>query len=102
MGSADYKRLMPHNSYIDVFNFSSPQHLSSYLKEVGSDQNNYNSYFEWKKDFCIKRNSGHFSCELCEQLNKEYVKSTETINRNLIEWWFNTDNCTRISQFFDL
>ena len=51
LGSADYSKFAPQNSYIDVSKFDSAKDLAEYLLFVGSDAQAYNSYFEWKESY---------------------------------------------------
>jgi hypothetical protein len=85
---------MPYNSYIDVFNFSTPQSLANYLKIVGSDVNKYDSYFDWHKNYCSRLLNRYFLCGLCRKLNtpsmsKFYTKSQSN------EWWYKEANCQK-------
>jgi len=95
MGSADYKQIMPFNSYIDVFNFTSHQNLAEYLKTVSSNEKLYNSYFDWKKNFCSQETGATYFCNLCEKLNRH--SNTEHKDRiDLIDWWYRQANCKHI------
>jgi hypothetical protein len=84
---------MPSNSYIDVFNFSTPEKLANFLTAVGSDVNKYNSYFEWKNNYCSRTvgNEQHF-CELCKKLNNQSEQKYYS-RSELIDWWFTKSNC---------
>ncbi|ELT91974.1 hypothetical protein CAPTEDRAFT_65511, partial [Capitella teleta] len=46
MGLNDYSTILPPGSFIDVRNFSSPQRLAEFLREVSEDDEQYNSFIE--------------------------------------------------------
>jgi hypothetical protein len=85
---------MPYNSYIDVFNFSTPQSLANYLKTVGSDVNKYNSYFDWDKNYCSRELNRYFLCGLCKKLNTNSISKFYT-KSELNEWWYKQANCRK-------
>ena len=51
LGSADYSKFAPTNSYVDVTKFDSAKDLSNFLLFLSSDGQAYNSYFEWKESY---------------------------------------------------
>ena len=51
LGSANYSKFAPPNSYIDVSKFDSAKDLAEFLHYVSSDVQTYNSYFEWKDSY---------------------------------------------------
>ena len=99
LGGANYSAILPPNSYIDVFNFSSPRLLAEYLQKVGTDKSLYNSYFEWKNNYCIERvDHNRNLCQLCKHLN-----NNNNLNKNKVQdkdkrkkWWINESNCRSI------
>src|SRR5690349_8047132 len=97
MGGANYSAILPNHSYIDVFNFSSPQLLAEYLLRVGSDKNLYNSYFEWKTKYCAETDySFKNMCELCKRLNlNEKVEQIPSFVQRK-NWWINEAKCRKI------
>ena len=56
-GNADYSKLAPPKSYIDVRDFESPSHLASYLKYLMDHPKEYDSYLEWSKSYRVLNNS---------------------------------------------
>ena len=105
MGGADYSHLMPSNSYIDVLNFSSPKALAEYIKEVGSDEKKYESYFEWKKEYYSYDYGWDFFYDLCQKLKTEAshykVKSHSKprAHHDLMKWWVDDSHCVKPLQF---
>lgn len=66
-GGADYSKIAPPNSYIDVNHFSTVVDLANYINKVGKDPKLYNSFFAWKIHMFIKPPQ-HW-CNLCKNLN---------------------------------
>lgn len=46
--ASEYAATAPHNSYVHVEEFTSPEDLASYLQRLDEDDALYNSYFKWK------------------------------------------------------
>jgi len=66
LGGADYERLAPAKSYINVMDFKSPAHLAEYLKYLDSNDTAYAEYFEWKQHFRIAADDRQFFCQICK------------------------------------
>lgn len=64
----DYERLIPPHSFIHVDDFESPKHLAKYLNLVGSSEELYSKYMEWKKHY-IMLNVYDWHCRLCAMLH---------------------------------
>jgi hypothetical protein len=78
-----------------VLNFSSPKNLANFIKNIGSDINKYNSFFELNKNYCSTETNLTFICDLCEKLNKPKISKYYT-NKRLIEWWFKEGKCQKV------
>lgn len=85
-GGADYSKMSPPNSVIDVSKFSSVEELAKYIKTLDENPENYLSYFEWKRNYVVKRDNMPILCNLCKKLNEPVVHKSYT---NLMEWWKN-------------
>jgi alpha-1,3-fucosyltransferase len=83
---------MPYNSYIDVLNFTSPKELAEYIKEVASDENKYNSYFEWKKEYKSVDTNWDYFCDLCQKLNQTPFNA-KSVKSGLLSWWYQQAHC---------
>jgi glycoprotein 3-alpha-L-fucosyltransferase len=83
---------MPFNSYIDVFNFSTPKSLANFLQTISSDINKYNSYFDWDNNYCSHLTNFTYFCDLCKKLNQPEVYKYYT-KTQLIDWWYKSANC---------
>ena len=62
-GGADYKNLLPPNSYINVADFETPKHLADYLLGLHHNDAEYLKFFEWKDHFILS--DGHETEFLC-------------------------------------
>lgn len=88
-GGADYSKISPPNSVIDVSKFGSVRELAEYIKTLDENPEKYLSYFEWKKDYVVKRDSQATLCNLCKKLNEPVVHKSYN---NIKAWWKN-DMC---------
>ncbi|PIK48648.1 putative glycoprotein 3-alpha-L-fucosyltransferase A-like [Apostichopus japonicus] len=92
---ADYERILPPNSFIHVEDFRSFRELARFLRQVGNDDEKYNSYFAWRRDGAIVRQTGSsvFSVEsICDITQKlvsveDGVEVKPAIQRNIKDWW---------------
>ena len=55
LGGADYKRILPPRSYIDVADYNSPRDLADHLKRLDRDDEEYWQYFWWKEWYRVGR-----------------------------------------------
>jgi alpha-1,3-fucosyltransferase len=95
MGGADYKRLAPPYSYINVKDFGSPKELAEYIFLLDNSDELYAKYFDWKKRYLIKMPYNYGLCELCRMAHDEDLppKTYQDIKK----WWFDTHNCQNSS-----
>jgi hypothetical protein len=82
-GGANYSLFAPPHSYINARDFQTPRQLADYLLELSQNPEQYSKYFDWRREFNLKRDSGW--CKLCEMLNEPIV---ERKSYPLIEEWF--------------
>ena len=100
-GLANYSSILPYNSYIDVSNFTSIEELSDYLIKVMNDKHLYETYFEWKKHFCVSY--VEFYCSLCQHLNQWSDQKNNTIKtKNWMDWWHKGSHCKKKLDRFKL
>ena len=78
-------------------NFSSPKHLSEYLKIVSNDKTLYNSYFKWKNNYCIEepKMSEDF-CKICEHLRYNQNEINISNKFEQVTNWIDQSNCSRL------
>ena len=82
MGGADYKGLAIPGSYINVLDFSSLKELAEYLLYLDKNDEEYNKYFEWKKQYklggCLtgQNMANHYPwmCEVCAAANNNSLE----------------------------
>ena len=89
LGGANYTKLLPPKSYIDITDFSSPKHLADYLLKLDKNNILYNSYFAWKQHYTVENVvpsfSGALFCRMCEYLQRtRNVRQTYT---DIQTWW---------------
>ena len=87
-GSNNYKRFAPENSYINVIDFKSPEHLAEYLKQLDMNDNEYLKYFKWIKNYRIFEPLQW--CQLCRKLNN--AKESKKSYSNITDWWIHDPN----------
>ncbi|XP_018494924.1 alpha-(1,3)-fucosyltransferase C [Galendromus occidentalis] len=68
LGGADYSRVAPPGSYINVNKFASVKELAHYLQKVGNDPKLYNSYHKWRNFYQLTE-PPHYACRLCARLH---------------------------------
>ena len=93
-GNANYSKIAPHKSYINVKDFKSPKHLSEYLLYLDKNSTAYAEYFEWKTYFKVNRVNrlNTFFCQLCKALNEEAPPPVKTYP-DLKKWWITDSHC---------
>lgn len=96
MGGADYGKLVPNNSIIDSRKFGSPKYLAMFLRSLATDEDRYNSYFQWKANYsAFLRIPTHYNeifCEICTTIKNTNGNSCRGKREDLIDWWFK-DSC---------
>ena len=107
-----FKKVAFPNSYVNAYNYKSPQELGQYMKALSQNDMDYLKYFEWKKQLLneIQDNYGNLTrnnkadsigqtaflkrvnrspfCKICQKLHNETYMNSQT-NRvwNLSEWF---------------
>jgi alpha-1,3-fucosyltransferase len=95
LGGANYSKILPEHSYINVEDFKSPKHLAHYMKELDENNHKYLEYFDWKRDTKAVdgRNKTIAYCRLCELLNDRYYSFKKHFNFE--EFWEPDKMCLR-------
>ena len=88
-GGANYSLFAPPNSYINARDFKTPKLLAEYLLKLSQNLKLLSQYFDWRREFDLKRDSGW--CKLCEMLN-DPNKGTK-IYPVIEEWFFDKYPC---------
>ena len=89
-GGANYAAIAPPNSYIDVANFSSPQHLANFLKQLNEDDKLYNNFHAWRREHVYKTEPSVW-CNLCQALNAE--TQVPKYYEDIQHFWSKERNC---------
>ncbi|XP_057666478.1 glycoprotein 3-alpha-L-fucosyltransferase A-like [Diorhabda carinulata] len=87
---ADYRRILPPNSYIDIDEFANPASLAQYLLRLNRTDE-FLKYYQWKSHFEILNEHGYFQsqnfhyCRVCQALN--YNEKKHKVYDNLEKQW---------------
>jgi alpha-1,3-fucosyltransferase len=66
LGGANYSRIAPAKSFIDVIDFQSIAQLAEYIKYLDQNETAYAEYFEWKNYFRTSMTLKNGFCQLCQ------------------------------------
>lgn len=98
LGAADYKVKAPPKSYINVLDYQSPKELAEFLLKLAADEEEYLSYFWWKRYYHVHSNererAANAMCKLCEKLNEDPSEAGEKSYPSLAPWWWGEGHCT--------
>ncbi|CAM1154566.1 FUT7 (predicted) [Pycnogonum litorale] len=99
-GGADYKRLLPPNSYIDAGEFQSPKELAEYLLLLDRNDDLYMKYFQWmlKGRWEVDYDpDNHNWCQLCEKLVNRNAKDFK-VYQDIYDWYYNKTLCIEVQE----
>ena len=95
MGGANYSKLLPPHSVINVMDFSTPRALAKYLLKLDGNDTLYNEYFQWRERFGVKRDTGlwnkNFWCRACDFLHAH--RNLTKIYHDMYEWFGADKRC---------
>ena len=94
LGGTNYTRDAPPHSIINVQDFKNPESLAKRLKELDKNDEEYLSYFNWRKKYKVSV-SGAYSdafCDLCSIVNNASYPSK--VYPQLDQWWNPKADCT--------
>ena len=94
LGGANYTKLLPPHSFIDVRDYESPKHLAKYLLHLVKHPTEYMEYFAWKQNYrllktVIVRRRGF--CQLCEMLHDRHRIYKSSFN--ITDYWNHNKDC---------
>jgi hypothetical protein len=78
---------VPSSGYIDTRNFSDIESLGLFLNQTRYNEEQYLSYFSWKKDYFW--GIGHFFTPFCDLCLRLYLDEKIRVIENIQSWWFN-------------
>ncbi|XP_045199089.1 alpha-(1,3)-fucosyltransferase fut-5-like [Mercenaria mercenaria] len=84
-GGANYKRLLPKNTYINTADFSNISILADYLLTLGNDKERYVEFLRNKDKYVSIRWHANRNCEICRRLNNlsKYRKTYTSLGEYL-------------------
>ena len=79
--------LLPNNSYLNVFDFTTIKDLAKRMLEIANNESLYNTFFQWRKRY--RKDNENAFCKLCRGLheNKRHQSYHD------LEGWFTEDSC---------
>ncbi|KAI6219112.1 Alpha-(1,3)-fucosyltransferase C [Aphelenchoides besseyi] len=89
---ADYRTLLPDDSYISADDFDSMDELASYLKYLMKNKQAYLRYFEWTKKY-ERKGPDHLYRALCEACGKLYDTTKKQSYADVYQWYSWKKNC---------
>ena len=99
LGGADYKKLLPPKSYIDIKDFSSVKALTDYLLMLSENDVMYREYFAWKANYEVKTMGKlDLLCQVCSFLNR-FGNITNVVPR-LDQVFGKQENCVKPKDYF--
>lgn len=84
-GGANYEKLVPPNSVIDISTFKTIKDLIKYIQFLDDDPKEYLKYFRWKTSYVIDTSNKYTLCKLCEKLNNPIIEQQSYFD--IVEWW---------------
>ncbi|XP_066523570.1 4-galactosyl-N-acetylglucosaminide 3-alpha-L-fucosyltransferase 9-like [Hoplias malabaricus] len=83
----NYEKFIPSDSFIHVDDFKSPQELAEHLKALDQNQEMYEHYFSWRKDFVAQRTDfgREHACRICDHVTRD---KGYRVFKNLDKWYW--------------
>lgn len=91
-GGFEYHKYFPEGIYIDAANFSSPESLGQYLRELARDEQRYTAMLKRKNRFIQGDKPIRISCEVCKAA---HLQQPRHVYENLYRWLRAPGNCWR-------
>ncbi|XP_046578435.1 alpha-(1,3)-fucosyltransferase C-like [Haliotis rubra] len=89
-GGADYDKIAPPGSYINMKHFSSPRAVAMYLQHVANNASLYNSYFRWRRRYELTPHQVVGWCHLCTALHDRQRPAQLYTD---LRGWVDADTC---------
>ncbi|KOC68246.1 Alpha-(1,3)-fucosyltransferase C, partial [Habropoda laboriosa] len=70
-GAANYSLFAPPQSYVNAFDFDTPEDLAKYLQWLIDHPDIYKKYFAWKQYYEIEDGTPRAICSLCKFLHEQ-------------------------------
>lgn len=88
-GGADYSKVAPPGSYVNVRDFENVKQIVDYLRRIDENDDMYLKFFEWKKHYVVDKTNQRTLCDLCKKLNEPIVHKVIPS----IKDWHSRKNC---------
>ena len=93
MGGANYSRLVPPHSVINIQDFPSPRALADYLHVLDNNDTLYNEYFRWKGHYELVDLDIH--CPLCSYLHAN--RGQTKVYPDIRQWFDQHSRCRQLT-----
>ncbi|CAH1801061.1 unnamed protein product [Owenia fusiformis] len=93
LGGANYTKILPKKSFINILDFTSLDTFVNYLNLLDGNDTLYNEYFMWKKDYDFLHTyelRRSYMCSLCKKLHEDHTVKTYP---NMDMWWNEKRDC---------
>jgi alpha-1,3-fucosyltransferase len=88
LGQANYTRIAPPHSYINVLEYETLDELVAYIQKVNTNHSLYLSYFWWRDYYQVRASreecAAQAFCELCGKLWADPIPKSYP---NFLAWW---------------
>ena len=90
LGQANYSRIAPPHSYLDVFQYKSPKELADHLHRLDKNDSEYLTFFWWKDFYQVGTRSvmNMVFCDLCAKLHGKGIQTEPRSYPNFGQWWY--------------
>ncbi|KAI4898758.1 hypothetical protein NFI96_001006 [Prochilodus magdalenae] len=83
----NYEEYIPKDSFIHVDDFKTPRELAEHLKLLDQNQEMYERYFAWRKDYVAKKSpfGQEHACRICDHVRRY---KTFRVFKNITKWFW--------------
>ncbi|KAI4886113.1 hypothetical protein NFI96_021066, partial [Prochilodus magdalenae] len=83
----NYEEYIPKDSFIHVDDFKTPQELAEHLKLLDQNQEMYERYFTWRKEYAVRQSvfGQEHACRICDHMRKF---KTFRVFKNVNKWYW--------------
>lgn len=98
MGQADYVKVAPPHSFINVMDYTTAKELATFLWELDHNDTYYQTFFWWKHHYEVnsifRDHTAQAMCKLCEKLHNH--SEPRKTYPDLYDWWTTKAECGRL------
>ncbi|XP_036433822.1 4-galactosyl-N-acetylglucosaminide 3-alpha-L-fucosyltransferase 9-like [Colossoma macropomum] len=83
----NYEEFVPKDSFIHVDDFKTAQELAEHLKLLDQNQEMYEKYFAWRKDYVVKNSNfgQEHACRICDHVRRY---KNYRVFKNVNKWYW--------------